>query len=58
MDLEGSGCDVIEVVFRHLPGKSEEGYGNLSQGRRFPAQDLNRRPPEYEAEELLTPYGV
>jgi hypothetical protein len=36
-DFEGSRCDLIEVIFKHLP---------------CPGQDLNWGPPEFECRAL------
>jgi hypothetical protein len=33
----------------HLPGGTEENYGNLNQDYRSLGRDLNPGPPEYQA---------
>jgi hypothetical protein len=38
-----------KVLSRYLPGGTEKKHENLSEDRRFPSQDLNAGPPEYEA---------
>jgi hypothetical protein len=53
MNWEGSDKDAIvaqiKLLSRHLPGGTEEIPENLSWDSRFPGQDLNSGPPEYEA---------
>jgi hypothetical protein len=44
-DLEGSGRGVIEVLYRHLPGGTEE---NLNQDYLCHGRDSNRVAPEYK----------
>jgi hypothetical protein len=38
-DLEGSGNDLIEVLFRHLPEGLRKTTTNLSQNSRWPGVD-------------------
>jgi hypothetical protein len=33
MDLEGNGCGLIEVLYQHLPGGTEEHYVNQASPR-------------------------
>lgn len=44
----------FEALFRHLPRPSEEDHQHLSQDSRYPGQDLDTGPPEYEAGVLTT----
>jgi hypothetical protein len=47
--MEGSGCGLIEVVFRNFPGGTEEKQVNLSQDIRYPDRYSNRGSPEYKS---------
>jgi hypothetical protein len=38
----------FKVLPQHLPGRTEESHGNLSQDSRPPGRDLNQRSLEYE----------
>jgi hypothetical protein len=44
----------FKVLSRNLPGGTEGNMINLSQVRRYPSQDLNPGPLEYEAGLLTT----
>jgi hypothetical protein len=44
----------FEVLFRHLPGGTEENHKNLSQNSWPPGRDSNPEPPEYKVGMLTT----
>jgi hypothetical protein len=43
--MEESGDVVIQVLFRHMHGETEESHGDLSQDSRRPGRDSNRALP-------------
>jgi hypothetical protein len=48
-ELESSGRGTLEVPLDHLPGRTEKDMKNFNQASRYPDQDSNRAPPEYES---------
>jgi hypothetical protein len=42
-----------KLLSQHSPGETEENCGNHNQESRHPGRDLNRGPPEYEAEVVI-----
>jgi hypothetical protein len=46
-DSEGYGCGLINIVFQHLPGGTEEKYENFSEYTVY-IGDSNRAPLKYE----------
>jgi hypothetical protein len=44
--LEGGGRDLIEVLSRYLPGRTEENNDKLS---RCPIRNSNRAPPDHKS---------
>jgi len=44
-DLEGSDCDLIDVLFRHLPEVTEEKQDRI-QNKRPPRRNLNTTRPK------------
>jgi hypothetical protein len=44
--LGGNGCDVIEVLSRHLTGDTRENHEKIGQDIRYPGRYSNRASPE------------
>jgi hypothetical protein len=50
--LEGSSRDVIEELYWHFSGGTEEILKNLRQDSQCPGEDSNSAPPECESSAL------
>jgi hypothetical protein len=52
-NLEGSSCGLVEVLYRHLLGMTEENHENFVHDSLHPNLDSNWALPEYRALQLL-----
>jgi len=51
--LKGSSHGIIEVIYQHLPGGSDENHENLKWYRSCPRQYSNLTPAEYKPSALM-----
>lgn len=52
MNWQGSGRDLIKLLFQHLSGGTEENRKHLTDNSRYPCRDSNQAHTKYKSRAL------